>query len=97
MGTFRYMPPEQKAGKPCDHRIDIYALGVTFFEMLIGKESMRLSEINIETVSEFLSEYLPEHPDIPPAIKDLIVNCLYDKPEDRYQRCGDISLAWEAL
>jgi len=97
MGTFRYMPPEQKTGQPCDHRIDIYALGVTFFEMLLGKESMGISEINHDTVDEYLAEYLPQHTDVPPAIKDLIVNCLHDKPADRFQRCGEISQAWEAL
>lgn len=97
MGTFRYMPPEQKAGKPCDHRIDIYALGVTFFEMLLGKDSMNLSEINVDTVTEALSHYFASPTDVPPAIQGLIIRCLQDKPEDRYQRCSEMSNVWDTL
>ena len=38
IGTPQYMAPETARGKSeVDHRIDIYALGVLFFEMLAGK------------------------------------------------------------
>ena len=37
MGTPVYAAPEQMAGKRVDHRADLYALGVTMFEMLTGR------------------------------------------------------------
>ena len=36
MGTPAYAAPEQMAGRRVDHRADLYALGMTMFEMLTG-------------------------------------------------------------
>ncbi len=37
MGTPNYIAPEVIQGKPYDHRVDIFALGVTIYEMLSGR------------------------------------------------------------
>lgn len=37
MGTPNYIAPEVIRGEPYDHRVDIFALGVTIYEMLAGR------------------------------------------------------------
>ena len=43
MGTSWYMSPEQVLNRPVDARSDIYALGVTLYEMLCGEVPFRAS------------------------------------------------------
>jgi serine/threonine protein kinase len=49
-GTPHYMAPEQVLGQPFDGRLDMYSLGCTAYELLVGKPPFVA-----QTVDEILS------------------------------------------
>jgi len=82
-GTLAYMPPEQHLGR-CDIRGDIYALGVTFYEMLTGQLPFRgvdLYEQKRQMVYVPPSELGVEQPQ---GVDEVIKKCLEAEKEKRY-------------
>lgn len=87
LGTAAYMAPEQIEGDPLDSRADIYALGVTAFEMLTGQrpfpedEAMRLMKLH-------LTQDVPDpqalNPHIPEALRRFILTAGRCDPNQRY-------------
>jgi serine/threonine protein kinase/tetratricopeptide (TPR) repeat protein len=100
LGTPYYFAPEQGYGRGSDHRADIYALGVVFYEMLCGHVPYRAESV-LGVLAQHASAPIPdprqERPDLPPALSGIIEKCLAKKPEDRYQSMGDFMQALGVL
>ncbi|MGD0527528.1 MAG: serine/threonine-protein kinase, partial [Polyangiaceae bacterium] len=87
VGTPRYMAPEQvKASKQVDARADVWALGVTLYELLAGTPPFDgqtvlavLNQIERQEPKR-LSEVRPE---IPAALADVVHACLAKDPGGR--------------
>ena len=82
-GTPYYMAPEQNAGKRVDPRADLYALGVTFYELLTGSVPFRDGDVayhHRHTAPPDPRELVMELPD---DLAALILQCMEKQPRDR--------------
>ena len=89
-GTLAYMAPEQtgRMNRSVDSRSDLYALGVTFYQMLTGvlpfnaADPMELIHCHIARQPVPPCENVPS---LPRVISDIVMKLLAKSAEDRYQ------------
>lgn len=96
LGTPLYMSPEQTYGDEAGPTSDCFALGVIFYEMLLGhhpfteklQKGLSKIEVRVQLFERIQrAEYIapPENdPDFPPAIVQVIKKSLTRRPEERY-------------
>jgi Tol biopolymer transport system component len=101
IGTLQYMAPEQLEGKDADARTDIFALGVTLYEMTTGHKAFEGASQASLITSIMGREPAPMSslaPLSPPALEKIVRRCLAKDPDDRWQSARDLSqaLRWVA-
>jgi serine/threonine protein kinase len=96
MGTVRYMSPEQVRGQAVDQRTDIYSLGVSLYEALVGDTPFD-GETHFEIMTKHLSE-LPEPPsahgiEVPALVEQVIMRSMAKKPDGRFASAREMRKA----
>ena len=93
MGTLAYMSPEQAQGMAGDHRSDIWATGVVFYEMLTGELPFR-GEHEAALMYLIVNEkaLAPSSHDkrIPPPVDSFVMKMLEKDQDRRYQSMDEV-------
>ncbi|HEY1298554.1 MAG TPA: protein kinase [Chloroflexota bacterium] len=84
IGTLAYMAPEQFRGDPVDIRTDLYALGITAYELLMGSRPYRDP---LDTGVRPLTEI---DPTIAPHLAEVLYRAISKAPARRFQTPGDM-------
>ncbi len=91
-GTPGYMAPEQLKREPIDARADIFAFGVSAYELLTNHKPFpgdSPGEILAAQLQPSGPIPLREHnPDVPPALEKVVLKCLEHDPNRRYALSG---------
>jgi serine/threonine protein kinase len=93
MGSPAYMPPEQVRAEEIDQRADVWAMGVTLYELTTGR-----LPFGGESVPQTLAAILRDHhvplrvrrPDAPPELEALIACALSKDPAGRYASATEL-------
>jgi serine/threonine protein kinase len=99
MGTVRYMSPEQVRGQDVDLRTDIYSLGATIYESLVGDTPFDGST-HFEIMTKHLSEPARTPSslgiEVPYPVEEALMKSLSKKAGDRFESARDMRKVLEA-
>ncbi len=93
VGTVFYLAPEQALGAKIDQRTDLYALGVTLYELTTGILPFTAADPLAVITQHLHAPVVPpraKNEQIPPALDALIVQLLNKNPTDRPNSAAEV-------
>jgi hypothetical protein len=88
IGTPYYMAPEQLRGEPSDHRVDVYALGVTLYELLSGKRpfsAVSYPDLVLKIVKGSATALKELVPELPTGLAAVVARAMHHDPDARFR------------
>jgi eukaryotic-like serine/threonine-protein kinase len=86
LGTAAYLAPEQAAGEDATAAVDVYALGVVLYELLVGRTPYSGGTLPELLHAQQTQVPLPPRalaPQTPPTLNALVLDCLAHDPQRR--------------
>ena len=88
LGTLPFMAPELLKGHPADHRSDVYALGMVFFQMLTSQLPYSMQG-GIAEIIDVIRSKEPRRPShlkagVDTDLEAIVLRCLAKEPSRRY-------------
>jgi tetratricopeptide (TPR) repeat protein len=96
-GTPYYMAPEQAVGGDVDHRADLYALGVTLFELVTGSVPFKDGDITHHHRHTMAPDPRSLEPDVPEPLAKLILKLMEKSPDMRPTTTAEVVRALEQI
>jgi serine/threonine-protein kinase len=96
-GTPYYMAPEQAAGESVDHRADLYAFGVTLFQLVTGTLPFADGDVSYRHRHEAPPDAREIVADLPERMARLILALMAKRPEERPQSAAEVAEVLKAL
>jgi protein kinase-like protein/CHASE2 domain-containing protein len=99
LGTPSFMAPEQLEGRNVTGRSDLFALGVTLFQLLAGQLPFRADSMTglMDKIANSEHPPLPTiRPELPPCVSSIIDRALQKEPAKRYASAGEMARALRA-
>jgi WD40 repeat protein/serine/threonine protein kinase len=93
VGTVRYLAPERFQGK-ADVRSDLYALGLTLYELLTLRSAFDETDRNKLVAQVMHAELQPPRqisPDVPRDLETIVLKALERESDDRYQKASELA------
>jgi len=92
-GKLAYMPPEQVRGEAVDRRADLWALGVTLWELLAGRRLFKHAA-EFELMTRVCTQPIPDlaglRPDLPASLLQAVAGCLRRNPAERPRHADEL-------
>jgi len=96
-GTPFYMAPEQASGQPVDHRADLYAFGVTLFQLAAGTLPFPDGDVTYRHCHEPAPNPREVDMTIPEPLAQLILALMAKQPEERPASAAAVGNALRTL